>query len=131
MFRKSLLIAAAAMVLTPVAASAHHSFAAFFSSDKIVKVSGKVKSFRFGNPHGTIVLEVAAKDGSKHEWRVETSAPVTLQRRGWDRTTLKPGQVVTIEGWLARNGKRYLRLRQAFDSSGKPVVKTAFTAKDD
>lgn len=130
MVRKSMIVAAATL-LAPVAAGAHHSFAAFFDDSRMVKIQGEVEAYRFGNPHGSIVLKVQSRSGDTHMWRVETSAPVTLQRRGWSRDTLKVGQKVMIEGWQARNGQRYLRLRQAYDANGKPVVQQAFNTKDD
>jgi hypothetical protein len=39
---------------------------------------------------------------------------------------VKPGDVVTIEGWTSRDGKPYMRLRQAFDAAGKPIGQSAF-----
>lgn len=126
MFKKVVAVAAALALVAPCAAYAHHSFAAFFSSDKIVEVKGKVTSFRFQNPHGTIVLEVPAQGGGVREWRVETNAPVVLMRRGWSRTSLKPGDTVTIDGWRARDGKPYLRLRQAFGADGKRIGSAPF-----
>ncbi|AKH41518.1 hypothetical protein FHS61_002006 [Altererythrobacter atlanticus] len=126
MFRKLVATASAFAILAPCAAYAHHSFAAFFKADKIVEVKGKVTSFRFQNPHGTIVVEVPSDDGEVQEWRVETNAPVVLMRRGWSRTSLKAGDVVTIDGWQARDGKRYLRLRQAFDGNGNRIGSAPF-----
>jgi DNA/RNA endonuclease YhcR with UshA esterase domain len=123
---KMVLSACAATLMLPSFAFAHHSFAAFFDSGKIVHVTGKVTSFRFQNPHGTIALEVRAESGGVREWRAETNAPVVLQRRGWSRMTLKAGDVITIEGWPARDGKPYLRLRQAFDADGKRIGAAPF-----
>lgn len=125
MVRKMILVAAAVALAVPGVAYAHHSFAAFFSPDKIVKVTGKVTAFKFANPHGTITLNVT-EGGKAKEWHVETNAPVVLMRRGWSRTIIKPGDVVTIEGWLARDGKPYLRLRQAFDQKGNRIGTAPF-----
>lgn len=126
MFRKVVVMASALALVAPCATYAHHSFAAFFNFDEIVEVKGKVTSFRFQNPHGTIVLDVPAQGGGVREWRVETNAPVVLMRRGWSRTSLEPGDVVTIDGWRARDGKPYLRLRQAFDADGKRIGSAPF-----
>lgn len=93
-FLVGLLLAA---VAPPTISYAHHSFAAFFTSDRTVKVTGRVTSFRFQNPHGTIALEVRGPDGSVQEWRAETNAPAVLQRRGWNRNTIRAGDVITIE----------------------------------
>lgn len=126
MFQKVVVMASALALFAPCAAFAHHSFAVFFRSDEIVEVKGKVTSFRFQNPHGTIALEVPIQGGGVREWRVETNAPVVLMRRGWSRTSLKAGDIVTIDGWPARDGKPYLRLRQAFDADGKRIGSAPF-----
>ena len=130
--KRLLTLAAASIALAvPGTAFAHHSFAAFFDPSKTVTIKGKVTSFRFTNPHGTIVLDVPGADGKAHEWRVETNAPVVLVRRGWSRDTLKPGQVVTIERWPSRDGKPWLRLNRAFDASGKLLGNAPFKPMED
>lgn len=127
MLKRALLIGLlSAAVMPPAISYAHHSFAAFFTSDRTVRVTGRVTSFRFQNPHGTIALEVRDADGGVQEWRAETNAPAVLQRRGWSRNTIKAGDVITIEGWPARDGKPYLRLRQAFDETGNRIGNAPF-----
>jgi hypothetical protein len=118
-------------LLAPCAALAHHSFAAFFDSGNTVKVTGKVIDFRFTNPHGSIGIEVTGPDGKVTEWRAETNAPVVLMRRGWTRTSIKPGDTITVEGWGSRDGKRYIRLRQALDANGKPIGGAPFGQADE
>lgn len=113
------------------AALAHHSFAVFFDESRLVTITGTVKTFRFTNPHGVIALDAAPAGQAGREWRVETNAPVVLMRRGWTRTSLKPGETVTIEGWPARDGKPYMRLRQARDAEGKQIGQAAFSQSDD
>ena len=130
MSRKSLLILAFANLLGPGPGQAHHSFAAFFDSTKIVRIRGTVTDFHFTNPHGTIGVQVVSDDGKLQKWRVETNAPVVLARRGWSRDVIKAGQTISIEGWVARDGKPYLRLRQAYDASGKLIGEAAFGQTD-
>jgi hypothetical protein len=89
-----------------------------------------VTAFRFTNPHGLIGLDVVDANGKVTPWRVETNAPVVLVRRGWSRDILKPGDVISIEGWPSRDGKPYARLRQAFDARGQPIGKSAFGKND-
>ena len=102
-------------------AAAHHSFAVFFNTDaKLVKVTGVVKDFQFRNPHGVITLEVP--QGGQHIiWRAETNSPSILRRRGWSADSLHVGDTVTLEGWPARDGTRYLRLRSARRPDGAPI----------
>ncbi len=117
--------AMALLVAASIPASAHHSFAVYFDPDDAVVLEGTVTGFRFTNPHGTLVLDV---DG--REWRAETNAPVVLMRRGWTRSSLRPGQRVTISGWRARDGRNYMRLREVRDEDGRMIGNAPFGQND-
>ena len=124
------VLIAAALCLVPVVAAAHHSFAVYFDGAKDVTIRGKVTAFRFTNPHGLIVLDVADAQGRVRQWRAETNAPVVLQRRGWTRASLKAGDEVTIDGWPSRDGKPYMRLRRAVHADGRLVGTAPFGRQD-
>jgi len=83
---------------------AHHSFSAEFDITKTVKVTGKVSSVRWSNPHAWIYIDVPAEDGKVVNWAFETATANALFRRGWRKDDLLPGTDVIAEGWLARNG---------------------------
>jgi hypothetical protein len=129
MLSRPLLALAAALVALPAVVQAHHSFAAFFDPDKSVSVTGTVTEFRFTNPHGMIAVNVKKPDGSTIEWRAETNAPVVLVQRGWSRDSIKPGMVVTIDGWPSRDGRNYMRMRAVRDEHGKPIGGAPFDQK--
>ncbi|MBO9576089.1 MAG: hypothetical protein J7494_10155 [Sphingobium sp.] len=122
---------AASLLLASGLAQAHHSFAAFFDGGQTIKLTGKVTDFRFTNPHGTIGIDVTGPDGKAKHWAAETNSPAVLMRRGWTRASIKPGDTVTLDGWPSRDGKPYLRLRQAFDAGGKAIGQGAFGQADD
>ena len=106
---------------TAAAASAHHSFAVFFNTEAtLVKVTGTVKEFEFRNPHGVITL-VVPKGKTTILWRAETNSPSILRRRGWSPDSLHVGDQVTLEGWPARDGTNYMRLRSASLSDGRLI----------
>ena len=112
-----------ALTLAARVATAHHSFAVFFDTDRqLRKVTGIVKEFRFTNPHGIVTLAVA-EGGRQVIWRAETNSPSILRRRGWSSDSLQVGEKITIEGWPARDGSKYLRLRSATRANGEPVGK--------
>lgn len=101
---------------------AHHSFAVFFDSDQgIVSVRGMVTEFKFTNPHGIIRVNVKGKDGSMQEWKAETNSPSILERRGWKKDSLKIGDEIIIEGWRARDGAPYMRMRKVTRADGTPI----------
>ena len=122
--------AAAALALATGVAHAHHSFAVFFDATRDISVTGKVTEFRFTNPHGLVVLDVTDAQGHVRQWRAETNAPAVLVRRGWTREAIKPGEIVTIEGWPSRDGKPYMRLRRALRADGSLIGSAPFGRQD-
>lgn len=103
------------------AAPAHHSFAVFFDTDsKLTKVSGVVEEFHFSNPHGIIAVRVSKGRGTTL-WRAETNSPSVLRRHGWTPQSLHVGDKVVLEGWPARDGTQYIRMRSAHLADGTPV----------
>jgi len=89
------LIALAVAAAAPTLALAHHSFAAFDRTKKVVLV-GKVKEFSFTNPHAWIQLEVQDANGGKTEWGVECGSPNMMARTGWKKDLLQPGDQVAV-----------------------------------
>lgn len=104
-------------------AQAHHSFAVFFDPQKSVTISGAVEEFQFVNPHGLIRMLVRTKDGQSEEWKIETNSPSILRRRGWAPDSIKVGEVITVEGWPARDNSHWMRLRKASRANGEPIGK--------
>jgi hypothetical protein len=111
--RLALLIVAAA-----VPASAHHSFAVYFDDQKIIEMTGSVTDFRFTNPHAIISFSVKNAKGQIEPWRAETNAVTLLRRRGWTKDSLTIGETVTVEGWRARDGSNYMRMRTVKRANG-------------
>jgi len=105
-----------ALVIAPL--GAHHSFAAFFDDTKSIEVRGTVTEFRFTNPHGVITITGGPAGAPQATWRAETNAPTLLRRRGWTPTSLKPGDVITIQGWPSRDGKKYIRMQRVVRADG-------------
>ena len=83
---------------------AHHAFSAEFDAEKPVKLTGPVTRLEWTNPHAWIYVDVKDETGKVANWGFELASPNGLMRSGWTRFSLKPGDVVTIEGARAKNG---------------------------
>lgn len=83
---------------------AHHSFA-MFDMKKEVTAQGVVTDFRWTNPHSWMHLDVTGKDGAKVNWSLEMTSPNNLVLSGWRRSSLKPGDKVTVTYHPLLNGK--------------------------
>lgn len=94
-----------AVLLAASSAVAHHSNAAF-DGDKVVVLKGTVTQWKWSNPHVWIHLSVDDDKGSKVEWAIEGRTPGQLLRSGWSRSSLKPGDVITIDFSPAKDGSR-------------------------
>jgi len=100
----TLALAVAALTAGAAPALAHHSFA-MFDNQKEVELVGTVKEFQWTNPHTWIQVVVPDAAGtSTSEWSVEGGNPGDLARRGWKKTSLKPGDKVTIRIHPMKNG---------------------------
>src|SRR5439155_17020574 len=84
---------------------AHHSLGSEFDANKPVKVSGVVRKVEWRNPH--IWFYVEGKDemsGRTAVWGILGSAANQLRRRGINRSVLKVGDTVKVEGFMAKDG---------------------------
>ena len=100
-----LAAAAALLLVTAGAAAAHHSFAAEFDGSKPLKLTGVVTKVEWQNPHTFFYIDVTdEKTGKVTNWAMEMGSPNGLMRAGWSRNTMKIGDVVTVEGSLAKDG---------------------------
>jgi hypothetical protein len=102
------MVLAASVVSWP--AHAHHSFAVY-DVTKTVVLKGSVKTFQWSNPHCVIWVMVQPEDGGEpQEWSIETTSPGVLTRFGWTRTSIKPGDRVSVEYNPLRDGAHGGRL---------------------
>jgi hypothetical protein len=82
---------------------AHHAISAKFDPTKTRTLSGLVTKLDWANPHVHILMDVT--EGNRvNLWAVELESQLDLERSGWDMNILKPGDSITVEGILARDG---------------------------
>jgi hypothetical protein len=111
----------AVVLLAPLPLIAHHAFAAEFDIDKPVTVQGAVAKVEWTNPHIWIYVDVKDDKGAVVRWQCEGGSPNTLTRQGWSRDTLKEGDQVTIQGYLAKNNSTTCNSRSVKTADGKQL----------
>ena len=83
---------------------AHHGAAAFDMSMPVVLTNAVVTEFVWINPHPLIKADFKDEKGNVEHWTMELGSTVSAQLIGWSRTTLQPGDVVTLYVWRAKTG---------------------------
>ncbi len=115
------LLAGMIGALAAAPAFAHHSFAAEYDSAKPVTLKGAVTKMEWMNPHARFYVDVKDDSGAVTNWELELGSPNGLMRRGWTRNSLKPGDVVVIEGYLAKDGSKLANARNVTLADGRKV----------
>ncbi|MBY0376099.1 MAG: hypothetical protein K2Q23_19030 [Bryobacteraceae bacterium] len=120
MMSKRFLLAVAALFLgTASYLAAHHAFGAEFDPNRPVLLKGPVVKVEWINPHTWIHVEVTNTDGSKEVWMVEGGTPNSLLRRGLKRDSIKPGEVVIVDGYQAKDRSKRANGRDVTLTNGQ------------
>ena len=112
-------IAVFVLVSVAIPLSAHHSWPV--SNDHLVTVKGKVVEFMWANPHPMITIEVQANDGQTEKWKIGGPAILRMEKNGWTKTTVKPGDVITGIGYQYADGEKVVRLERVVLADGKEL----------
>jgi hypothetical protein len=105
------LISLGFLFILSARAFAHHGAAAYDMS-KSVTVAGMITDFQFVNPHVLISMDVKDPSGKVEKWQGELTSPNHLARAGWTKSTLKPGDQITLTGGPAKSGSPTLWIRK-------------------
>jgi hypothetical protein len=110
------------LLMTAAPVLAHHSFAAEYDRSKPIKFTGKVTKVEWANPH--IYFYVDVKDdpsGKVTNYACEGGAPNGLYRSGWRKDSLKAGDMVSVDGWRAKDGSNTVNAGSVVLPDGKKV----------
>ena len=120
---RSLIVLAAGfgLMLAGVSAFAHHSFAAQYDRSKPNTIAGPVTKIDWINPHARFFVDVKDNNGKVVNWEVELGLPAGLMRRGWTRNSIKIGESVTVNGFLAKDGSNLTNAQTVTLSDGRKV----------
>jgi len=119
-FRRVILAMLMCVAAAPV--FAHHSYS-IFSMDKTIMYKGKVVEYRWVNPHAHIIIKVDPGAGIDPEsvgtWDIEGASTNIMGRQGWNKTTFKAGDQITLAGHPLKDGSKGAALFYAVLADGR------------
>ena len=96
---------------------AHHGSAAY--ADKMIVLKGAtVTKFAWANPHSIVMFDVKDDKGNHVQWAGEAGSPSALGLIGWSKSSLQPGDVITVYMFPARSGNHVGRLNKVVLADG-------------
>jgi hypothetical protein len=103
---KTMVTAAFGVALLALSTPAyvHHS-GAMFDREKQTTITGTVTEFNWTNPHASFRVDVPNAAGKVESWAIEMNSPNNLVHIGWKRSTIKPGDKVTVKINPLRDGR--------------------------
>ena len=125
--KRALIALAATLAALPVAALAHHSFAAEYDSSKPMTLVGVINKVDQQNPHGFFYLNVTnATTGRVTNWAMETPGPNQLVRNGFTRylyqAMIDNKEKVTVKAYAARDGAKRAFAETITRADGRTVI---------
>jgi hypothetical protein len=119
------VFAIAGLLVASLPALAHHGRSNYDMS-YTATVKGVVTSFEWVNPHALIYVDSTDENGKVEKWIAETNSPNTLNRQGWTRNTVKPGDQITLVGHRVKGGANYINFSKIIFADGReldPAIK--------
>ena len=116
--KKTCLLGILAVV---VPAHAHHAFSAEYDKNKPIEVKGEVTKVEWLNLHAHFFADVKDPKGKVTTWEFELGSPNVLMRQGWNRYSLKKGDIVTVNGSQAKDGSRIVNASSIVMPDGRRV----------
>jgi len=120
-----MFIGTVGLLIVCVPVLAHHGRSNYDVSSTAT-VKGVVTEFEWINPHALIHLDATDENGKVEKWIAETNSPNILNRQGWTKNTVKPGDQITLVGHRVKGGASYINFSKIIFADGReldPAVK--------
>ena len=111
-----------ALLLSAGTASAHHAFSRDFDQGKPVDLSGTVTKVQWTSPHVMTYVDVKDNNGKVTNWKVEMGSPAQLTKAGWTQDKLKVGEMISFQGWQAKNGTNFANAEEVTMGNGEKLT---------
>lgn len=102
----------AGLLLACGPAFAHHGAAAYEMKGPAVFKDAVVTKYSWINPHVLIAFDYKDEQGNVQHWTTEIGSPGAVTLMGWGRTSLRPGDVITVYVWKSKTGQQVGRVNK-------------------
>lgn len=119
--RLAIFVACSVLTLCVVPVFAHHAFEKEFDWKKPATMSGTVTKFEWASPHTHLNVDVKDANGAIANWNLELGGVTALTKHGWTKATVKVGDQITVDGWLARDGRKTASAKSVKLANGKEL----------
>ena len=116
----ALAVGTVAVLMVGTSSFAHHAWAV--DTTRSITVKGTVTGVDWSNPHIQIFVDTKDSNGNVEKWTVGGPSPSRMAGNGWDKNTLKAGDVITAVGQRATDSPNLLKTQKVVLSSGKEMV---------
>jgi Family of unknown function (DUF6152) len=96
----------AALVIAPVAATAHHGWSSY-DATKTINITGTLSDVTWGNPHGAAKTRYQGK-----VWDVVLAPVARMEARGLTQDMVGPKSRVTLVGYPRSDGTPEMRIER-------------------
>jgi hypothetical protein len=83
-------------VMSSLPLLAHHGTSVSYDMKRTITLKGTVTEFVWANPHVQLYFDVKDDKGHVANWGGEFMNPSRMVKLGWTKTSLKPGDEITI-----------------------------------
>jgi hypothetical protein len=116
--RLTAVVAIVGFLTICTSAFAHHGAAAYDMSKPLVMKGAVITRYIWANPHTLIFFDAKDDKGVTTHWSVELGSPSAIALMGWNRGSLKPGDVITVYMFAAKNGNPVGRINKIILADG-------------
>ena len=113
-----------------VPAFAHHGSNAYDTSKVVVFKGVTVTRYLWANPHTIISFDVKDDKGTVQHWNAEAGTPTTIALAGWTKTSVQPGDVISVYLFQSKTGNPVGRLNKIVLADGTELRDSALGYKD-
>jgi hypothetical protein len=121
-------LAVPALLGLTVPVFAHHGAAAYDESKEVVQKNATVAKFTWANPHTIIQYDVKDDSGNVAHWAGELGSPSALPLQGWTKSSVKPGDVITVYIHQSKTGNPVGRISRIVTADGTTLRDSSGTS---